>query len=583
MPEINEHLERLQAMADDSGETWDLSENDQAAIRWALESLAVASHVPQAPTRPTCPTCGHYPWKFGTFPSGEDCCGFHACGCKHECHAVESQVPTPELEIEREADGRWLAEFTRFPGVMAYGGTEEEAVVNAAKVLVESQAPSLPACPICGSTERSNLLGKCLEMKQKLHAMHDFHAQATPSKPRMMGSYPGLPSDEPHVESPDCRGQGCIPLETLKPAVESQAPSQPAPDKSTCVHCGHPIEVRCGEWRHVMYFGAYCRKPAEPIGESSRSVQEPQATPDSGNYVCDDAVFPQTATFSNGRVVTIASRPDGLGSYLKIFPKSEYPKPCGICSEVIQSKDDLDWHGYGNCRDIPEAIMKACTKCGHSQALHSSSGCQGHFSTGTLVSVERRGEYCTCDGFKEFAEAGPAAEPQGAANWLASRGLADLSLYWPTNKPIPQIDYESGEAQPTLTALLEAYSASQTAALREENERLSDWKESAIACTPDMQKIGHLLGLRWGQSVHDKIVPGIEALKERAEKAEQLVSQLEAALKHEKSRVMIGGDVYESNRNQHILHLKTEQEYLIRAEQAEARVLALEVALAGKE
>lgn len=38
--------------------------------------------------------------------------------------------------------------------------------------------------------------------------------------------------------------------------------------------------------------------------------------------------------------------------------KPEYPKPCGICEGVIQSKDDLDWHGYGNCRDIPEPIMK---------------------------------------------------------------------------------------------------------------------------------------------------------------------------------------------------------------------------------
>jgi hypothetical protein len=36
----------------------------------------------------------------------------------------------------------------------------------------------------------------------------------------------------------------------------------------------------------------------------------------------------------------------------------QYPKPCGICGGVIQSKTDLDWHGYGNCRDIPEPILK---------------------------------------------------------------------------------------------------------------------------------------------------------------------------------------------------------------------------------
>lgn len=43
---------------------------------------------------------------------------------------------------------------------------------------------------------------------------------------RMMVSYPGLPSDEPHEESPDCRGQGCIPLDTLKAADPLQPASE---------------------------------------------------------------------------------------------------------------------------------------------------------------------------------------------------------------------------------------------------------------------------------------------------------------------------------------------------------------------
>ena len=32
------------------------------------------------------------------------------------------------IELDREADGRWLAEIPQLPGVMAYGRTEEEAV-----------------------------------------------------------------------------------------------------------------------------------------------------------------------------------------------------------------------------------------------------------------------------------------------------------------------------------------------------------------------------------------------------------------------------------------------------------------------
>ena len=41
-----------------------------------------------------------------------------------------------EVEIEQETDGRWIAEVPDLPGVLAYGGTREEAVTRA-------QAPSL--------------------------------------------------------------------------------------------------------------------------------------------------------------------------------------------------------------------------------------------------------------------------------------------------------------------------------------------------------------------------------------------------------------------------------------------------------
>ena len=34
------------------------------------------------------------------------------------------------IETERENDGRWIAEVPDIPGVMAYGGTQREAVVK---------------------------------------------------------------------------------------------------------------------------------------------------------------------------------------------------------------------------------------------------------------------------------------------------------------------------------------------------------------------------------------------------------------------------------------------------------------------
>jgi predicted RNase H-like HicB family nuclease len=45
------------------------------------------------------------------------------------------------IELEREEDGRWLAEVPQLPGVMAYGATADEAVVKtealALRVLAE--------------------------------------------------------------------------------------------------------------------------------------------------------------------------------------------------------------------------------------------------------------------------------------------------------------------------------------------------------------------------------------------------------------------------------------------------------------
>ena len=35
------------------------------------------------------------------------------------------------VEIEREADGRWIAEVAELPGVMAYSNTEQEAITAA--------------------------------------------------------------------------------------------------------------------------------------------------------------------------------------------------------------------------------------------------------------------------------------------------------------------------------------------------------------------------------------------------------------------------------------------------------------------
>lgn len=54
----------------------------------------------------------------------------------------------------------------------------------------------------------------------------------------------------------------------------------------------------------------------------------------------------------------------------------------------------------------------------------------------------------------------------------------------------------------------------QIEALSAEVAGLRAWKESAIAVMPPMQEIGKALDLNLGESIHDKILPGLLALRE---------------------------------------------------------------------
>ena len=41
------------------------------------------------------------------------------------------------IELDREDDGRWIAEALELPGVMAYGKSREEAISNTKKLAIE--------------------------------------------------------------------------------------------------------------------------------------------------------------------------------------------------------------------------------------------------------------------------------------------------------------------------------------------------------------------------------------------------------------------------------------------------------------
>lgn len=48
-----------------------------------------------------------------------------------------------KIELDREADGRWIADVPDLPGVMVYGATREEAVVRAQVLALQTIAEML--------------------------------------------------------------------------------------------------------------------------------------------------------------------------------------------------------------------------------------------------------------------------------------------------------------------------------------------------------------------------------------------------------------------------------------------------------
>ena len=41
------------------------------------------------------------------------------------------------IDIDREEDGRWIAEVLELPGVMCYGQTRDEAISNAERLAID--------------------------------------------------------------------------------------------------------------------------------------------------------------------------------------------------------------------------------------------------------------------------------------------------------------------------------------------------------------------------------------------------------------------------------------------------------------
>lgn len=68
-----------------------------------------------------------------------------------------------------------------------------------------------------------------------------------------------------------------------------------------------------------------------------------------------------------------------------------------------------------------------------------------------------------------------------------------------------------------ILAAMQEYAQSENTLLKEENQRLRAWKESAMSVTPPLQEIAKELDVKLGESIHDKILPGIMKLKQQIE------------------------------------------------------------------
>ena len=55
----------------------------------------------------------------------------------HPSHLLYNDHVRLSIELDREDDGRWIAEALELPGVMAYGETRDEAIGNTERLAIE--------------------------------------------------------------------------------------------------------------------------------------------------------------------------------------------------------------------------------------------------------------------------------------------------------------------------------------------------------------------------------------------------------------------------------------------------------------
>src|ERR1700682_3559831 len=84
------------------------------------------------------------------------------------------------VELDREEDGRWIAEALELPGVMCYGQTRDEAISNTEQLALEviahgklpSSALGVSFTPCVGEEEISFVVTPVIESLSFSHGLH---------------------------------------------------------------------------------------------------------------------------------------------------------------------------------------------------------------------------------------------------------------------------------------------------------------------------------------------------------------------------------------------------------------------------
>ncbi len=71
------------------------------------------------------------------------------------------------IDLDREEDGRWIAEVLELPGVMCYGQTRDEAISNAERLAIEVIADRIAHAEL-----PSSALGVCFSFADEQLAGH---------------------------------------------------------------------------------------------------------------------------------------------------------------------------------------------------------------------------------------------------------------------------------------------------------------------------------------------------------------------------------------------------------------------------